>query len=236
MLFYHSKQWLNSSEGVLSSIACNSSRNRVVNFKSSQSPMAADFQDPLCLTLTQLTLNTHSAQTSGSLQQAVFSRQPVSVPCVCCMFTCGAILELPAKSCLSPTPCCSSTSAGTVQCRAPALTPRAAYGKAIRASVPLKKGTERNTTALNTMPRLSFPPASFFFSFPLRQKFLQDPVLLSAFSIYFPSRSLPDRSHPLSLSLIPLNPNLPLGSAQHLSKFTLILKVFACRSHRSAVF
>lgn len=109
--------------------------------------------------------------------------------------------------------------AGTAQCRAPALTPRAAHGKAIRARVPLKKGTERNTTALNTMPRLPFPPAPLptplFFSFSSWRKFLQDPVLLSAFSIYFPSWSLPDLSHPRSFSLIALNPNMPLGFHTH---------------------
>lgn len=70
---------------------------------------------------------------------------------------------VPVPAVMSPTPC-NSSPAGTVQCRAPALTPRAAYGKAIRASVPLKRGTERNTTALNTMPRLPFQPALFFSS------------------------------------------------------------------------
>lgn len=105
----------------------------------------------------------------------------------------------PARAATSPAPC-SPSPAGTVQCRAPALTPRAAYGKAIRASVPLKRGTDRNTTAQNTMPCLPFPPArfSFFFLFPSK-RFQQDPVLLSAFSIYFPSSSLPGLSHPLSL-------------------------------------
>lgn len=146
----------------------------------------------------------------------------------------------PGRAVVSPTPC-SSSPTGSVQCCAPALTPRAAYGKAIRASVPLKRGTERNTTALNTMPRLPFPPARFFF-FSSSQKFQQDPVLLSAFSIYFPSCSLPDLSLPLSLSLIPLNPNLPLDSALTFSHFQshylsiLTLKVFPLWSHRWAVF
>lgn len=82
---------------------------------------------------------------------------------------------------------CSCAPAGTLWRCAAARTPRAAYGQAIRHSVPLKKGSERNTTAQDTMLHLPFPPAPPFFLFSTSTKFLQDFVLVSAFSIYLPS-------------------------------------------------
>lgn len=144
---------------------------------------------------THFVTTVHSESPSDSVRSA---GGPVSAPYVC-RFTCSVDLKLPAQSCVSPAPCCSGAPAGSVQSCAPVLTPRAAYGKVIRASVPLKKGTERNTTAW-TRCRVSLFHQTFF-TFPLGQKFLQDPVLLSAFSIYFPSCLLPDHSLP-SQSLI----------------------------------
>lgn len=118
------------------------------------------------------------------------------------------MLKLPAKLYLDHP--CSSSFLGTVQCCAPALKPRAVYGKAIRVIVPLKRRTDRNTTAW-TRCRVSLFYRLTFFFFSSSKKFLQDPILLSAFSIYFPFFSLPKLSHPLGLSFIPLNLKLPLG-------------------------
>lgn len=115
---------------------------------------------------------------------------------------------------------CSSSSAGTVQCRAPALTPRAAYGKAIRVRVPLKRGSERNTTALNTTLRLTLPPAHFF-SFPLRKNSSKTLYYSLLFQFISPLCSLPDFSHPLRL--IPFNPSLPLGSSLTFCLSTLLI-------------
>lgn len=88
---------------------------------------------------------------------------------------------------------CSSAPAGTLWRSAPALTPRAADGQAIRLSVPLKKGTERrNTTAQNTMLHLPFPPAPFFlfhfYKIPARLCFSicffnLSPILVTAWSL-----------------------------------------------------
>lgn len=104
-------------------------------------------------------------------------------------FTCRPEPELSAPSCLS----CSSPGAapaGTLWPSVPALTPRAAYGEAIRHSVPLKKGTERNTTAQNTMLHLPFPPAPFFlfhfYKIPARLSicfFNSFPILVTAWSL-----------------------------------------------------
>ena len=146
--------------------------------------MAADFQNPLCHTLSPLHW-THFKLTQSFILSVISGQRAAcsqrAGPCVC-RFTWSVMLKQPVQS-SAP---CSSSPAGSVQCRAPALTPRAAYGKAIRASVPLKRGTERNTTALNTMPRLPFPPASSFFFFSSSKKIPARPRFTLCFFNLFP--------------------------------------------------
>lgn len=116
-------------------------------------------------------------------------------------------------------------------CCAPALTPRAAYAKAIRHGVPLKKGTERNTTAQNTVLHLPFPPAPFF-SFPPLQIPARPSFSICFFNLFplsVTAWSLPP-SHTFHLTLTCL---LVLLSAALI--FTLMRRPFAYRSRKSFV-
>lgn len=123
---------------------------------------------------------------------------------------------------------CSSAHAGTLWRYAPALTPRAAYGKAIRHIVPLKKGTERNTTAQDTMLHLSFPAPFFLFHFyriPARLCF--SICFFNLFPILVTAWSLPP-SHVFYLTL----PCLWVLRSTVLI-FTLIQRAFTFRSPKS---
>lgn len=123
----------------------------------------------------------------------------------------------------------SSAPAGTLWRYVPALTPRVAYGKAILHSVPLKKGTERNTTAQNMMLHLPFPPGPFFlfhfYKIPARLCF--SICFFNLFPILVTTWSLPP-SHAFYLTLTCL---WVLHSTALI--FILIQRAFTYRSHKS---
>lgn len=137
------------------------------------------------------------------------------------------MLKLPAKLYLDHP--CSSSFLGTVQCCAPALKPRAVYGKAIRVIVPLKRRTDRNTTAW-TRCRVSLFYRLPFFFFSSSKNSCKTPyysLLFQFISHLSPCPNSPTLlvSHSFHLTLNCLLVFSPFLS-QHLSTLTPILKGF----------
>lgn len=165
----------------------------------------------------------------SSAEQRLFSFSAGN-PSVCCALSCrftwSAMLE-PAP--LSPRPGPPQSSS------APALTPRAAYGKVIRAQRPFEEGDRKkhNSSEHDAVSPFSTSPTFFFPLFEKNSyKTLYYSLLFQFISLQLAAQSGPPS---LCLSLVPLNPNLPLDSALIFCLSTFLMHLSSQVTQRSCL-